>query len=495
MAAGACRMMLAASIHEPQTEAAAHRFGNHVQVAGALLVIVGIPILCILGDQAGILRIIFPPLSVLVGAFLLWRSKPAYLGLVCWLWFLTPFLRRITDFQGGWTQSSPVLLAPYITAGLSGLSLLPSLRCLCSRRTLPHVCALVAVVYGLVIGLVRFPLFNVLQALLNWSVPVIFGIFIYHNRALYPQFRRVIERSFLFGVLVTGAYGIYQFFTLPDWDRLWLLNVQTNSFGAVEAMKIRAFSTMNAPAIFAAVMFCGLMLLFNMNGKLRLLSAGCGFVALLLTSSRASWLSLVAGAAFLLACMEIRPRIRLAFAMSVCALLFLGLMQIPAVGNVVLQRAESFSDPLHDVSFSARIQGHEEAFRVLAQEPFGEGLGSTDTQHATEGDDDIIGPHDSTLLEVLYSLGWIGSLIYVLGLGSMIAQLARSARGDSFVLSSQAILIGFLAQSLLNSVMLGVLGFMVWTFASMTLAATDCETAVERPAEHRMNQELGYAAV
>jgi len=486
---------LATTMREPRTDQVATRFAYNVQVVGVLLVIVGIPALCILGHQAGILRIVFPALSVAVGGFLLRRSKPVYVGLVCWLWFLTPFLRRFADYQSGWTPSSAVLLAPYAAAGLSGLTLLPSLGSLWNRRTLPHVCALVAVMYGLVIGLLRFPLFNVLQALLNWTVPVIFGLFIYNNRALYPQFRGVIERAFLFGVLITGAYGIYQYFTLPDWDRLWLLNVQTNSFGAIEAMKIRAFSTMNAPAIFAAVMFCGLMLLFNMRSKLRLLSAGCGFVALLLTSSRASWLSLVAGAVYLLARMQMRQRLRLAVAIAMCALVFAALMQIPAIGSVVLQRAETFSDPTQDVSFSARVEGHEQALRVLAQEQFGEGLASTDTEHATEGDDDIIGPHDSTLLEFLYSLGWIGSLIYVLGLASLIPQLARAARSDSFVLSSQAILIGFLAQCLLNSVMLGILGFMVWTFASMTLASLDCQEATESSVEQQIEQEAGYAVV
>lgn len=483
------------SIQEVQPAQNARGLSGIVQSAGALVAIVGIPALCILGGQAGLLRLLFPVLSVVVAAFLLWRAKPLYVGLVFWLWFLTPFVRRIADFQGGWTRSNPALLAPYIAASLCGITLLPRLGGLWSRRTLPHICALVAVVYGLVIGLMRYPIFNVLQALLNWTVPIVFGLFIYENRALYPQFRRVIERSFVYGVLITGAYGIYQYFTLPDWDRMWMLNVQTNSFGVIEEMKIRVFSTMNAPAIFAAVMCCGLLLMFNMSGKLRLVSIACGFIALLLTSSRASWLSLAVGVLYLLMRMEMRHRLRLAFAMCACVVVFLGLLQIPAIGEIVLPRFETFSDPSHDVSFAARIEGHQHAFRELSEEQFGEGLGSTDTEHATDGDDDMIGPHDSTLLEVLYSLGWIGSLIYFLGLGSLAPQLSRLARGDSFVLSSQAILIGFVAQSLLNSVMLGVLGFMVWTFASMSLAAADYAEPVESLAERHVNQEEAHYAV
>jgi hypothetical protein len=454
---------------------------------------IAIPALCIAGHQAGLLRVVFPALSLAVGGFLFWRSKPHYVGLVFWLWFVTPFLRRMADFQSGWAASSAVLLAPYITAGLSGFTMLTSLKRFGDRKSLPFICALIAIFYGFIIGLVRYPLFSVLQALLNWVVPVIFGFFIFEHRELYPDFRRVIERSFLVGILLMGGYGIYQFFELPDWDRIWMLNVEVNSFGAVEAMGVRVFSTMNAPAIFAAVATCGLLVLFNLKGKLRLLSSACGFVALMLTISRASWLSLTAGSIFLIAQLEMRQRARLVMSLASCAAVMIALSQIPAVNELIMQRIASFSQPSQDVSYSSRIEGHQEAFRTIAQEPFGEGLGSTDTDHFTEGDDSIIGPHDSTVLEFLYSLGWMGTLIYALGLGSLWLQLLRTGRGDPFVLSSKAILIGFAAQCLLNSVMLGVLGFMVWTFASMTLAEAE---AVEGAIDvHDHAQEVdNYAA-
>jgi hypothetical protein len=140
------------------------------------------------------------------------------------------------------------------------------------------------------------------------------------------------------------------------------------------------------------------------------------------------------------------------------------------------------------------VEGHEQALRELAQEPWGEGVGSTDTLHNTEGDDDIIGPHDSTLLEFLYSLGWIGTFIYALGLGTLGVELLRKSSSDPFVLSSHAILIGFLAQCLLNSVFLGVLGFMLWTFASMSLAAAECAHTAEQGLERTPRAAAGYAA-
>ncbi len=468
--------------------------GARVQILSTFAIMIVIPALCIAGGQAGLLRIVFPALSLLTGAFLLWRSKPAYVGLVFWLWFVTPFLGRMADFQGGWTPTSSVELAPYITTGLSGLPLLAHWRSLGSRKTLPYVCAFVAILYGLILGLMSLPLFDVLRALLNWLVPVLFGLFIYENREQYPEFRRTIERAFLFGVLITGAYGIYQFFALPDWDRLWMLNVQLNSFGAIEAMKVRVFSTMNAPAIFAAVTACGLLLLSNLKGKLRLLSAACGFLALMLTVSRSSWLSLAVGGIYLMLVAGMRQRARLVLVGLACGVFLLGLTQIPVVHDLLMQRVATFSDPREDVSFSARLRGHEQAFRQIAGEPFGEGLGSTDSKHNTEGDDDIIGPHDSTILEFLYSLGWIGTLVYVMGMGSLALQMMRSGHSDSFIDSARAIIMGFIVQCLLNSVMIGVLGFMVWTFASMSLAAADRSMKANDASEQRGNRFIGVAA-
>lgn len=474
--------MLTARIGEiPQTAPAAGRT-YRAQTFGALAVMICIPALCIAAGQAGLLRLTFPVLALVIGAFLFWRSKPLYVGLVFWLWFVTPFLRRMADFQSGWQAESAVLLAPYLAAGISLVTLLTSLRDLGNRRSLPYVCALVAIFYGFLIGVSRFPLFDVFRALLNWVIPVFFGYFLYQHRELYQEFRRVIEKAFLYGVLVMGAYGLYQFFTLPDWDKMWLLNVQLNSFGSAEPMEVRVFSTMNAPMIFAAAMATGLLLLFCVKGKLRLLAAGCGFLALMLTMVRSGWLDLVAGFAFLGLRLDMRQRFRLALAAVACAVCLFASLQLPVIHSEVTKRIDSFSNTSQDVSYSARVAGYESALRELSQEPFGEGIGSTDAKHNTEGDDDLIGPDDSTLLKFLYELGWIGSVIYGVGLVTLTIQLARADHSDAFVMASKAIVIGFVAQCLLNSVVTGLLGFLVWTFAAMSLAGADRTTdAVEMP--------------
>jgi len=453
---------------------------HKLQTHGALAVLIVIPALCILSNQAGILRIVFPILSVGVGSILLWRSKPLYVGMVFWLWLITPFLSRMADYQGGWTPTSAVEIAPYATAALSAIPLLASFHRLASWKTLPYLCALAAILYGFILGVTYLPLFNVLRALVNWLVPVIFGLFIYENKEHYFEFRNVIGKVFTYGILVTGIYGIYQFFGLPEWDKAWMLNVEMNSFGEVDPMKTRAFSTMNAPAIYAAVTMCGLFVLLNLKGKLRLLSVAAGFIGLILTLSRASWLSFAGGCIYLVVFLGMRERYRLMIGAASCIVFLLAISQIPAVNEIIWHRVETMTQPGQDDSFSARVEGHGTAMQEIAEEPWGEGIGSTDTLHNTEGDDDMIGPHDSTLLEFLYSLGWGGTFIYGTGLFLLCLQLFRSGRGDYLALAGKAILIGLFVQALLNSIKLGVLGFMVWTFASLCLVQSENAEAVRR---------------
>ena len=154
-----------------------------------------------------------------------------------------------------------------------------------------------------------------------------------------------------------GAYGIYQFFVLPDWDRMWMLNVQMNSFGEVDIMKTRAFSTMNAPAIFAATMACGSFVLFNLKGKLRLLAAASGFIGLVLTLSRASWLSLAAAVSF--SALRLRNARRVSAGVGVAGVrwILVGFAQIPGIKRLVEERMATFTQPGQDVSFSARSRG------------------------------------------------------------------------------------------------------------------------------------------
>lgn len=64
----------------------------------------------------GAVRYFYTPLAFTVAAILFARFPAAYLVHVWWLWFLTPFVRRVVDFHSGWTEFSPIMLAPYVAS-------------------------------------------------------------------------------------------------------------------------------------------------------------------------------------------------------------------------------------------------------------------------------------------------------------------------------------------------------------------------------------------
>lgn len=440
-----------------------------VVVIGLVVLISGALIFAHLG---GLLRPLFPALAFFTAVFLFWRSKPYYVGFVCWLWFLTPWLRRLVDYNIGYDLPATMLLASYLATAVSAITVFTQLGELGKRRMLPFACAFAGVFYGMVIGLMRFNLQVVAAASLNWLVPIFFGYFLCHYRELYPQFRSVLEKSFLYGVLVMGAYGTYQFFQMPQWDRYWLDCVQCHAFGWPGADEVRAFSTMNAPQVFAGVMVAGLLVLYSLHGRLRLIAAAFGILSLILTSARASWLGLIAGLLYLVLRLNSRLRFRLFSGIVASVIVICVAAQAPVINAVFSARVRSLTDPSHDISYTARIYGHAQAFQSIASKPYGGGVGSPDQDHAVDGRDEAIGPHDSTMLEFLYSLGWVGTFAYLAGLMILAARIFnRRMNPDSFTIASKAILVAFVAESILNTVMIGVLGFVVWTVAAMCLAA------------------------
>jgi hypothetical protein len=74
-------------------------------------------------------------------------------------------------------------------------------------------------------------------------------------------------------------------------------------------------------------------------------------------------------------------------------------------------------------------------------------------------------------------------------------QSMRAGKSDPFALSAKAIVIGLVAQCLLNSIFLGVLGFMIWTFASMSVAQMDlAEQSADEPEQQPAEAEEYMAA-
>src|ERR1700744_3165059 len=67
-------------------------------------------------------RSVFPGLAVALGIWVYVRKQQYFLDYAIWLWFLTPFLRRLLDLNAGWLDPSPILLVPYLVTLIAPLA-------------------------------------------------------------------------------------------------------------------------------------------------------------------------------------------------------------------------------------------------------------------------------------------------------------------------------------------------------------------------------------
>lgn len=153
----------------------------------------------ILAGASKILNLAFPAGSLIVGIFLYIRYPIMYVSFTWWMWFLTPFVRRLIDYRSGFTDPSPVLLSPYLVTLVTLATLWQHLPRMHRQGGLPFVLAFVGVFYGYLIGIIQNPLIVSTKALLEWLTPVLFGFHLFVNWRNYPNYRQNIQRTF-FGV-------------------------------------------------------------------------------------------------------------------------------------------------------------------------------------------------------------------------------------------------------------------------------------------------------
>ncbi len=424
------------------------------------------------GGAASLLRLLYPVLGTLVAGYLYFRSKPQYVSFVVWIWFLSAFVRRMADFHGGFQETSLILLTPYLATAVSGLLVLREPRKLAQKHNAAIFLALVAIAYGFGVGLTKYSVLQMAPALLNWVVPPCFAYLLIECRSEFSEISQSVKSSFIFGALIMGAYSIFQFFILPPWDRQWLENMRTTTFGVAEPTQLRAFSTMNAPVVYGLTCMALLLLVLGSASRLRAPAGVFGLAGLLLALNRSAWLGFAAGVAFIIVRLPNRDRVRILGAL----LMFLSagsvLFVIPQTSLIVSDKFRTFTTPSDDTSAQARSEGYSNAFNTLLHEPFGEGLGSPDLDHKTLENDDAIGPHDSVLLELLYSLGWFGTVCYGSALILILRPIFTRRKGGNgrFTVCIQSILIAFIAQSLLNDIVYGGVGVFFWIAAGLEIS-------------------------
>lgn len=412
-----------------------------------------------------LLNILYPVGAFILGWRLYFRHPVLYTGFVWWLFFLTPLIRRIADFRAAsFTDPSSMLLAPYAAVIVCCHTLYFNIPKTREQGSAPFVLAISGVVYGYLVGLTNSDNFiSVTVAFLEWISPLLFAYHLYINWHRYPEYCRNLQRVFLWGILIMGAYGVYQYLVAPEWDRFWLNNAPSvlSSMGKPEPLGIRVWSTMNSPGTFAVFMAAGLLILFSCQSFLVLPAAGFGALSFLLSIVRTGWISWFFGMIFISANIKPKQQFKLVLTILVLVALVIPLATMEPFGSTITNRLETLSDVNNDGSFKERKVLYGLLIDDALQSYIGRGIG-------------VGGGYDSAILVMLFDLGWIGSIPYAGSLILLLTLIFKSQKKTKGIFTSiiHAIILQSVFYLFAGASMKGAPGMLLWS--SLSLALSGC---------------------
>ncbi|MBW4664109.1 MAG: hypothetical protein KME01_07915 [Chroococcus sp. CMT-3BRIN-NPC107] len=425
----------------------------------------------ILAGAGSILRLLFPLGSLLVGLLLYGKYPTLYLGFTWWLWFVTPWLRRVIDYRSGWDGSGIILTAPFLVTLITIITFVRYLPRSYRLGALPLAIAVAGVIYGFLIGIVKNPLVVSLRSLLDWLTPIVFAFHLFVSWRNYPKYRQTLQSTFVWGLLITGTYGIVQYLIAPEWDRFWIVQTKLLTNGIPEPLGIRVFSTMNSPNPFANVLLAGLLILLTSDSFLNIPASAVAYLSFLLSLVRSVWLGWFIGLLSLLSSLKPRLQMQLFITILIMALCVVPLTTIEPFAEIINSRLESFTNLKRDTSFNERSQLYQENINLALSSGLGNGIGSKYFVNEKGLLQEVT--LDSGILDVFFTLGWFGAIPY---LGSVIMAMFNlltntEGRADGFSRAARAISVGVIVQMLFGNVVLALPGMVFWSFLGIGMAA------------------------
>lgn len=423
--------------------------------------------------SGGPVRLVYMAGGLAVGLRLQRLSPAAYVSFVLWLWFLTPFIRRVADHYASWQDPSFVLLTPYLVTGLSVVPFIQ--RQIRQRPSQPHerpvgtgmfALAALGAAVGIPLGFILVPFTAALETL-NYLTPLLFGWYLATSSTHLHEIERAIAVTFGRATLLMGVYGMYQFTTAPPWDVAWMQNAEMGSIGRPEPFAIRVFSTMHSPGVLGPFLAVALALWLAKPTTRGILSASVGAVALLLSQVRSAWLGFLVAAVLIVASLKPAQQLRTAVLIGVAVLLMGASLLTPEMSELVDARLQTFEQLDEDSSALSRIEGHALALELAALRPLGLGIGQ-----GYAGLQGLISMRDSVIVAVLIQFGLVGSLFYLFALCMLFAQLWRYYRRAA---SRQGVALACAGIGLLSLVGLGVvtagpIGMCLWMIGGLAVA-------------------------
>jgi hypothetical protein len=445
-----------------------------------LFIVMTIVLLIAGGAGAKVLSIAFPLGTFVVAWFLYFRYPILYIGFVWWSIFLVAFVRRIADFRlGAFTDSSPILLAPYLAILVSANTLYLNLPKVKEKGTLPFLLALASVMYAYCIALLYpgMTLVKATLALLNWIAPILWGFYAYINWQRYPEYSRVIRRVFVWGALIMGLYGIYQYIVVPEWEKLWLLSSgMDSSSGTPVPYGLRVWSTLNSFGVYADVIATVLLVLPSCSSPLVAPAAIAGGLSLLFTSVRTGWIAWFVGFIFMVSFLKTKQKIRLLVGLLIISLVMIPVVSMEPFSTNLSKRFNTLSDLENDDSAQVRQRIYQDFFKYKIYNVLGDGLG-------------VLEIADSGPMSLIVDLGWVGAIPYAGGLLLCLISLFQKLKNysDLFIKSCCGVLLKCSVIFLATRNTTGAPGVLLWGFLGIAMAG---QKYIQHSQTHNLIQDL-----
>jgi len=436
-------------------------------------------------------------------ALSVWSSRKNpwdYLLLTLWIAALTPFARRLVDMEAGWDATNIMLSAPFLVASPMIISVLQRIRTVDARSALFPGLAALCIFYGVILVLLRGELAPAVIGAVDWSVPILYYFFIVVHRDRIPDLLQRLPSFVTTNLVVLGTYGVWQFVNVPVWDRIWMQSVDQGAFGLPEPFMLRVFSTMNSSGPFSCWIMVLIIVSLGFTSPLMPIARLAGILALAFTFVRTSWAGLIIALLIVIGSSG-RAAIRYAAVIVVAGFAIVTAVAfVPKIHDLISQRLATFEDLQQDGSI---LEREEEAARMqalIAENPFGVGIGALGRGTIAAGSGQILfaGAIDDGLLEIFGSLGWAFGLGYCVALVGTALQCARGGR--QFQRQQRVCFaagIACLVALPMTNIVTGVTGTLMWSMFALSsaLASQEGVMTLQRHQADRSAKQLDPSPV
>jgi hypothetical protein len=447
----------------------------------AVAVVLLLPILLYLVNLAPYERLLYPASNLAVALYLFSRRSPWYAGHLILIFCFVSLVRRLVDAQAGWDAQSPVLLTPYVCGSLAAIDFLNYWLRRQPRNIGPFLLILLAIAYGVVLAMAHGRVLAALVDLLKWGLGPTFAVYILAQGSGQAKIRTVVENCLVWAGTAMAIYGICQFIQPTSWDSLWAYSVIDSgmeSLGHPSPFEMRAFSTMNSPGSFGAIMCCGIILALKRRIAIALPAATLMAIGLAIAQYRAVWAATAIGIALIIFARPgaLRPSNLLAAGVVVLALCSSTL--VPGVRQAIIQRAATLNNISTDVSFEDRLSQYQR-LSSDGELLIGNGLGLNGSARKMDDLPRLV--IDGGLIEILRSLGTIVGAAYLLAIGILVVRMFRRNPAVAHDVDfDRALVVATFVQLPMGSVQVGEIGFCAWMYIGFALAALSSVPAYMR---------------